>query len=309
MAFAQPQLLPFVRFDLAGLERIPLHGPAVLVANHRSYFDPLAVGLPAGRRGRPVRFLGKKEVFDAPVLGDLAAALGGIRVERGSGSDEPLRAAEDALHAGEMVAIMPQGTIPRGPAFFDPELHGRWGATELARATGAPVIPVGIWGTEDVWPRSSKIPNVTNVLYPPTVRIRVGHGVPLAGHDLDEDTRSIMYAIVDLLPPEAASTPAPSAEELASTYPDGKVPDDVDDSRPARGGSPSRHRLGHPGPDDVERGTRTEPLDVLLAEGVVAVELQRRAVRLGQHAQPTRRPGASSASPVMLIRSSSSMAS
>jgi putative phosphoserine phosphatase/1-acylglycerol-3-phosphate O-acyltransferase len=90
------------------------------------------------------------------------------------------------------------------------------------------VIPVGIWGTEVVWPRSSKIPNLTNVLDPPTVRIRVGHGVPLAGHDLDEDTRSIMDAIVELLPPEARRRRSPSAEELASTYPDGKVPDDVD---------------------------------------------------------------------------------
>ena len=48
---------------------------------------------------------------------------------------------------------MPEGTIPRGPAFFDPELKGRWGAARLAAMTGAPVIPVGMWGTEQVWPR------------------------------------------------------------------------------------------------------------------------------------------------------------
>ena len=79
-----------------------------------------------------MRFLGKKEVFDAPIVGDLATAMGGIRVDRGTGSDEPLQAAADALAAGELVAIMPQGTIPRGPAFFDPELKGRWGAARLA---------------------------------------------------------------------------------------------------------------------------------------------------------------------------------
>ena len=62
-----------------------------------------------------------------------------------------------------MVAIMPEGTIPRGPAFFDPELKGRWGAARLAQMTGAPVIPVGMWGTEKVWPRSSRLPNVFNV--------------------------------------------------------------------------------------------------------------------------------------------------
>src|SRR5207237_560175 len=83
-----------------------------------------AVAVTVARTGRAIRFLGKAEVFDAPVVGQLARALGGIRVERGSGSDEPLRAAAQALEAGELVALMPQGTIPRGRDFFDPELKG-----------------------------------------------------------------------------------------------------------------------------------------------------------------------------------------
>ena len=62
---------------------------------------------------------------------------------------------------------MPQGTIPRGPAFFDPVLKGRWGAARLRQMTGAPVIPIGLWGTEKVWPRSSRLPNVLNVTNPP----------------------------------------------------------------------------------------------------------------------------------------------
>jgi putative phosphoserine phosphatase/1-acylglycerol-3-phosphate O-acyltransferase len=227
---AQPQLFPYVRFDIEGIERIPLHGKAILVANHRSYFDPLAIGYLLSRRGRTIRFLGKKEVFDAPIVGDVAAAMGGIRVDRGTGSDEPLHAAEEALAAGEMVAIMPQGTIPRGPAFFDPELRGRWGAVKLAHASGAPIIPVGIWGTERVWPRSAKAPNVTNVLAPPTVRIQVGEPVDIKGNDVDEDTRAMMAAIVDLLPSEARQRREPTPEQLAATYPDGRVPEDVGDA-------------------------------------------------------------------------------
>jgi len=225
---AQPQLFPWLRFDLAGLDRIPNEGPAILVANHRSYLDPLAVGFALARRGRPVRFLGKKEVFDAPLVGDIATALGGIRVDRGTGSDEPLQAAEAALAAGEMVAIMPQGTIPRGPAFFDPDLKGRWGAVRLAHATGAPVIPIGLWGTEAVWPRSSRIPDVTNVLHPPTVRIRIGQPVELGGEDVAADTETMMSAIVDLLPASARKRRTPSDEELARTYPGGILPDSDD---------------------------------------------------------------------------------
>ena len=95
------------------MEHIPKEGAAIVVGNHRSYFDPLAMAIALAKRGRPVRFLGKKEVFDAPIVGQLAKAMGGIRVERGTGSDEPLAAAALALEAGELVAMMPQGTIPR----------------------------------------------------------------------------------------------------------------------------------------------------------------------------------------------------
>ena len=140
------------------MEHIPAAGAAIIAANHRSYFDPAAMSVVIAKSGRTVRFLGKKEVFDVPVVGQLATALGGIRVDRASGSDEPLEAAADALAGGEVVAIMPQGTIPRGPAFFDPELKGRWGVARLAQLTKAPVIPVGLWGTEKVWPRSSRHP-------------------------------------------------------------------------------------------------------------------------------------------------------
>ena len=50
LMLAQPQLFPWVRFDIEGVERIPRHGPAVLVANHRSYIDPIAIGFLLARR-------------------------------------------------------------------------------------------------------------------------------------------------------------------------------------------------------------------------------------------------------------------
>lgn len=219
MQFTRPAFVPYARFDIEGVENVPETGAAILVANHRSYFDTAAVGLTVAPSGRPLRFLGKKEVFDAPVVGQLAKAMGGIRVERGSGSDEPLKAAARALEAGELVAMMPQGTIPRGKAFFEPELKGRWGAARLARMTGAPIIPIGIWGTERVWPRNAKVPNVLNITNPPLVRSRVGVAFNVTGDDLDDDTRQIMDAIVDLLPPEAKVRRDPSPEELRRTIP------------------------------------------------------------------------------------------
>src|SRR3954470_20986282 len=105
MAAANPLLVPYARFDIRGTEHIPETGGAIIVGNHRSYFDPMAMGLALSQRGRPVRFLGKKEVFDAPVVGQLAKAFGGIRVDRGTGSDEPLMAVADGLRGGGPVAF------------------------------------------------------------------------------------------------------------------------------------------------------------------------------------------------------------
>jgi putative phosphoserine phosphatase/1-acylglycerol-3-phosphate O-acyltransferase len=235
LPLARPELIPYARFDIEGVDHIPAAGPAIVVGNHRSYFDPLAMAVTLSKRGRPVRFLGKKEVFDVPLVGPILRAMGGIRVERGTGSDEPLAAAAQALRGGELVALMPQGTIPRGPAFFDPVLKGRWGAARLAAMTGAPVIPVGLWGTERVWPRRERLPNLLALRHPPTVRIRVGPAVEALVGEPDADTAAIMAAIVALLPPEAREARTPTQEELAATYPGGRVGDtDESTRRPGR---------------------------------------------------------------------------
>jgi len=120
-----------------------------------------------------------------------------------------------------MVAVMPQGTIPRGPAFFDPELKGRWGAARLAAMTGAPVIPVGLWGTERVWPRSARVPDMLNVTSRPKVTARVGDPVELKYKSPNADTKRIMKAISALLPPEGRKRHDPTPDELARTYPPG----------------------------------------------------------------------------------------
>ena len=234
MKFARPEVFPYARFSISGTENIPKNSAAIICGNHRSYFDIAAISLAVAKTGRAVRFLGKKEVFDAPVIGPLAAALGGIRVERGTGSDEPLRAATESLVAGDLVALMPQGTIPRGRAFFDPVLKGRWGAAKLAAETRAPVIPVGIWGTEKVWPRNAKLPNITNVTSPPEVIIVVGPPVALSYTDPDADTTAIMTAISALLPPEGREYYEPTEDELRRSFPSNYVgdPNAEDDRRP-----------------------------------------------------------------------------
>jgi putative phosphoserine phosphatase/1-acylglycerol-3-phosphate O-acyltransferase len=217
--FIRPISFPYARFDIAGLEHIPARGPVLLAANHRSYFDVAALALVAAAIGRPVRFLGKQEIFDAPVVGTIARSIGGIAVDRGSGSRQPLRAAEAALKAGEVVIVLPQGTIPRGEAFFDVDLKGKTGTARLAATTGATVVPIGLWGTEKVWARSARMPDFTLVRRPPKIIVRAGKPVPLSLTDAKADTVAIMTAISALLPEESKVRHVPTPEELARTKP------------------------------------------------------------------------------------------
>lgn len=219
MKWLKPGMLPWLRLDADGAEHLPDEGPAIVVANHRSYLDPLVLGLAVAPHGRPLRFLAKHELFDVPVAGSLVRAVGSVPVDRATRSDEPLETAAAALSAGEVVVILPQGTIPRGKAFFAPTLEGRPGAARLAAMTKAPVIPFGLWGTEKVWPRSQRLPQVWNVVDPPTVRVRSGPPVQLQFRSPRADTERIMRAISDLLPPEARQPYEPTPDELARTHP------------------------------------------------------------------------------------------
>jgi putative phosphoserine phosphatase/1-acylglycerol-3-phosphate O-acyltransferase len=226
--FVRPEAFPYARFELSGTENIPDRGPVLLAANHRSYFDVAALALVVARMGRPARFLGKKEVFDAPLVGSLARALGGICVDRAGNPAAALEEAERALRAGEPVVILPQGTIPRGRAFYEPTLVGKTGCARLAAATDAPVVPIGIWGTEQVWPRRSRLPKVTEVRHPPTITVHVGAPIdvgPIARRDPVAATATIMAAITAQLPPEARVRRRPSPEEIALATPPGHRPE------------------------------------------------------------------------------------
>lgn len=113
-------------------------------------------------------------------------------------------------------------------------LKARHGAARLAQLSDAPVIPIGVWGTEKVWPRSARLPNVLNVTNPPKVRLRVGKPVKVKRKSLQRDTERIMAAIVELLPAKARKTQTPTDAELAATYPPGYCgdPERESDRRP-----------------------------------------------------------------------------
>ena len=119
-------------------ERIPASGPLVVVANHSAMVDgPLLYGL----LGRRSTFLIKQEMFHG-VMSWILLRLGQIAVRRGSGERAPLITGARVLRAGGVVVVFPEGTRGSGDV-----RNAHHGAAWLARASGAPLLPVAIRGT------------------------------------------------------------------------------------------------------------------------------------------------------------------
>nr|WP_232530953.1 lysophospholipid acyltransferase family protein [Microlunatus antarcticus] len=169
-------LAPLSRRDWAGTDRLPATGGVIVVANHISNADPLALGQFLAYAGRWPRFLAKSSLFGVPLVGGLLRGAGQIPVERGSShAGDALAAARAALTEGRAVVVYPEGTIT-----FDPDLwpmRGRTGAARLALATGCPVVPVGQWGAEEFL--HGRTVGVPRFWARPTLRMLVGAPVPL----------------------------------------------------------------------------------------------------------------------------------
>jgi 1-acyl-sn-glycerol-3-phosphate acyltransferase len=140
-----------LRFDFEGDQHIPRKGGAILSINHVGYLDFALTGTAALPTGRYVRFMAKKEVFDNKLAGPLMRGMHHICVDRSSGSASFV-AALRALRAGEIVGIFPEGTI--SVSFEIKELKS--GAVRLAMASGVPVIPTIVWGSQRIWTKKVK---------------------------------------------------------------------------------------------------------------------------------------------------------
>jgi 1-acyl-sn-glycerol-3-phosphate acyltransferase len=134
-----------LRVRLDDDRHVPRTGPAILVANHVSFLDFLLVGLAARPAGRFPRFLARHEVWRNPVAGPFMTAMRHVPVDRAV----PAAAYLDAralLAAGEAVAVFPEAGI--STSYTVRALMP--GAAALAAETGAPLIPIALWGGQRI---------------------------------------------------------------------------------------------------------------------------------------------------------------
>ena len=170
-----------------GLERVPDHGPALLVCNHVSYLDPVYTAVFVHRARRVPRFLAKDSLWRIPLVGAVLSGSLQIPVSRGrSDAGTSLAAAGDSLDAGGVVVIYPEGTVTRDPDGWPMAFHS--GAARLALTHDVPVVPVAHWGTREIYDhyrrRFAPSPAKTVVLHAgepvglDDLRARVGDGPP-----------------------------------------------------------------------------------------------------------------------------------
>ena len=173
-------------------ERIPHRGPIIIVCNHNNYLDPIILVVSTRRF---LSFVTKEELFRVPLLGGFFISTGVIPIKRRSADRAALRRAEVVLSSGGAICMFPEGTRSGGRGLKE----GEPGTAIIALRSAAPVLPVAIWGTENV-----KLPRDLRH----RTKIWVRFGPPIAfperkrvtKEDVAAATAEIMAHIAELLP-------------------------------------------------------------------------------------------------------------
>jgi 1-acyl-sn-glycerol-3-phosphate acyltransferase len=146
----------WLRFRARGTERLPTGGGALLVINHQSFLDPLLVGAPLSR---PVSYLARDSLFRVPLVGTILRNTYVIPISRESASTSSLREGIRRIEHGFYLGIFPEGT--RSETGTVGELKP--GFLLFLRKTTVPVIPVGVAGAYQAYPKGAWFPRMGTV--------------------------------------------------------------------------------------------------------------------------------------------------
>jgi len=203
VAMIKPTMLAATSRTWIDGEKIPATGGCIVVPNHISHLDPLLTAYFVYDHGRIPRYLAKSALFRTKFVGTVLSSAEQIPVERlTKDAIGAYDAAVTAVNDGECVVVYPEGTLTRDPDLWP--MTGKSGAARIALATGAPVIPVGHWGVQDIlYPYASR-PH----LFPRKhVTMKAGDPVPLddlralplTAKVVNETTDRIMSALTDIV--------------------------------------------------------------------------------------------------------------
>lgn len=189
----------FTRVDVGSLAGLPAEGPLIIASNHLSNADPpLIASWLTPALGRAVHWMAKQEALEWPVAGAFLRANGAFGIRRDAPDAEAFRLAKRVLDEGRVLGTFPEGTRSRTGSLQ----RAKDGVTLLAIRSGAPILPVAVWGTERFWPRDRGVWGVGG-----SIHLRVGEPFTLERRttdgkreDLAQVTTRLMERIAALLP-------------------------------------------------------------------------------------------------------------
>jgi 1-acyl-sn-glycerol-3-phosphate acyltransferase len=218
-AIVRPSMRAMWRINVTGLHHVPDDGPAIFCPNHISFVDSLVLPCVLPRQ---ISYVGKAEYMDSWKTKYLFPAVGMIPIDRGGGSasQRALDTAARILERGELFGIYPEGTRSR-----DGKLHrGHTGPARLALRTGAPIIPVGLKGTDRMQPADRPLPT-------PFVSCQVNIGAPIdvSRYVGRADDKLVLRQLIDEVMYEIRKL---SGQEYVDTYAN-KRPEAAPEQAPA----------------------------------------------------------------------------
>ena len=187
-------LLALTRWRVEGKENVPQKGPLIVVSNHMTYVDPPLLSASVPRR---ITFMAKQELFRPSLMGFVVRAYGAFPVRRDRLDREALRHALEVLNQGKVL-----GMFPEGKRSFSHQLQEiQPGTAFIAARSGAPIVPVGITGSEQVR-------GIGFIVRRPNIIVRIGRPFTLPPSEDNRPNRSrlaqhanlITERIAELLP-------------------------------------------------------------------------------------------------------------
>lgn len=156
------------RVEVVGADKVPATGAFVLAPVHRSNVDFALASLVTKR---PMRYMGKDNIWKSKLLGRFVTMLGAFPVHRGSADRDALKACTEIVNGGSPLVMFPEGTRQHGPIvqeLFD-------GTAYVAAKTGVPIVPMGIGGSETMLPKGAKLPKRSKLV------LVIGDPIPAPG--------------------------------------------------------------------------------------------------------------------------------
>ncbi len=160
-------------YRASGRSNFPRTGPALVLANHQCFLDPILISLAAGR---PLAFLARSTLFTGGTFDYMIRTYGAVPIDRDNARDG-IRVTLDCLNQGRAVLVFPEGER----TFTGDMTPFKAGVALLIEKAKVPVVPVGLAGAFALWPRTDYWPGLSPLVLPSNgkgVAVHVGKPIP-----------------------------------------------------------------------------------------------------------------------------------